>query len=188
MVFFNLSTIQQLNQNYPNFAQTTLGKRPFVLLVYASWCGHCQHMASDWDDAVKEHEKTSDIAQVEHTVFQHLVDTHKDNLLSQIMQEGVKGFPFIATVGPMKSTGKIDVTESDQQRDKLGFDKIMKKIKTPVKSKTPVETHVTPKAPKAAAKAKVAPKPKAKVAPKPKVKVAPKAKASKPKAKAPKKP
>ena len=167
MVFYDLSTMSLFNQNYPAFAENTLGKTPFIILVYADFCSHCVKMKPDWNTAVKNHSMDTPITQIENDVFQHLTNNHKDNLLSQIMQEGVQGFPFIATVGPMNKTGKIDVTESDQQRSVEGFGNLMTKIKK-VKATTPkaksaikTKTAVKLKAPKAV-KAKSVAKPKVK--------------------------
>ena len=168
MVFYDMSTMPLFNENYPAFAENTLGKTPFIIIVYAKWCHFCVDMKPDWNAAVETNSANTHIAQVEHEVFQHLTGTHGDNTLAQLMKESVKGFPFIATVSPRGDI--LDVAEYSDGMNKDAFSKVMKKVATQSKT-TKVKVKASPK-PKATPKAKVKATPK----PKPKAKASPKAK------------
>ena len=170
MVFYDLNTMPLFNQNYPGFEENTLGKTPFIILVYANYCMHCVNMKPDWDAAVAEHSKDTPIAQVEHAVFQHLTSVHGDNTLAQLMKESVKGFPFIATVSRKGPNDVIDVTEYNEGRTKEGFAKLMKEVASQSKSKV-AKVKASPKV-KASASKTV----KAKATPKKAVKASPKSK------------
>lgn len=175
MVFYDLNTMPSFNQNYPGFEENTLGKTPFIILVFANYCMHCVNMKPDWDAAVAEHSKDTPIAQVEHAVFQHLTSVHGDNTLAQLMKESVKGFPFIATVSRKGPNDVIDVTEYNEGRTKEGFAKLMKEVASknkvakaspkvkPTKPTKPTKAKAaTPKKAAKAVKSKASPKSKSK--------------------------
>ena len=169
-----MSTMSHLNESYPSFATTTLGKKPFILVIVAKWCDFCKDMKPAWDNAVTANKNDTDIVEVEHAVFQHLTEKHPDNMFSQLVQKA-RGFPFIATVPAFNPNSEINMVESDQQRTKEGFDTLMKRIK-----KTPTKTVTKSKATSAtASKSEASSKPRAKASPKPKATPKPKAKAKK---------
>ncbi len=154
MVFYDMSTMDGFNKNYPQFEADTLGKTPFIILIFAHWCAHCENMKPSWMSAVDQHSADTPIAQVEHEVFQHLTGVHGDNTLSRLMKDAVKGFPFIATVSPEDKNGVIDVTEYNEGRDATGFNKVMKEVAKKAKTVKTTKAVPSPKTTKAKASVK----------------------------------
>jgi thiol:disulfide interchange protein len=128
-MLFDFSNIQSFSGGYPEFEKNVLGKQPFVMLVYADWCGHCQQLKPDWNEAVETESKTTNVVQVSSDVFDHLKEHHPSNLFSSIMTKGVSGYPYIATVSKESAKSGIDVTEFNQNRNATAFKALMKKSK-----------------------------------------------------------
>ena len=112
MVLYDFNTQQSVNQDYPGFIKDVLGKKPFILLVHAEWCGHCKHLMEGdkpWPTAVKANQ-SSDIVQIESKVFDHLKDKHPDLMFARLLSESVQGYPYIASV---EANVPIDVSEAN---------------------------------------------------------------------------
>ena len=158
MVLYDLSTMPLLNNNYPVFSDRVLGKAPFVMLVYADWCGHCQNMSKAWNDAVAKTSRTSDIVHVEESVYSHLNAAHPNNTLTALINKGIRGYPFLAIVSAEGADG-IDVAEQNTS-DQAKFESVIKSVSKASKASKTSKTSKASKAPKSpkASKASKAPK------------------------------
>jgi len=124
MSVFKFDKLDSFNSSFDKFESQVFKKQPFVLLVYANWCGHCTHMRDNWDTAVKG--AAENVVEVEFDVLKHLTDTHDDNHFVQILKD-VKGFPSIMTVH--KDT-KASPTPFEKPRDLASFTEYLGKKKT----------------------------------------------------------
>jgi thioredoxin-related protein len=107
------------------FFENVLGKKEFVLLVHADWCGHCQVMKKDWKKAKQAQKKNvSYVVEMEHTVYTHFVNHHKDHTFSKVLSSSVSGFPCIVRVGVFQK-GIVDINEFEGERVKDDFVKFM---------------------------------------------------------------
>jgi len=62
-------------------------KRPWFVLFYAPWCGHCQRMASDWEQLATNVHGFANIAKVDATIEKSLAAAW-----------GVEGFPTLKMI------------------------------------------------------------------------------------------
>ena len=88
--------------------------KPVVVLVYASWCGHCNNMRSDWDQCVKTSKHA--ILEIENDMFSQFNKQNDDftNLLGSI-----HSFPTILKIHNKK------VIPYEGPRSVEGFSKLM---------------------------------------------------------------
>lgn len=80
--------------------QHVLGKQPFMLFVFANWCGHCMSTKPEWEkmcDTMKKENYASNLVRVNEATFQQL-RTHPTHILGRIMAKIVQGFPTIVYV------------------------------------------------------------------------------------------
>ena len=82
-------------------------KKTTIILFYALWCPHCQHMKPEWDAAAEKlkQKRKVQIAEVEYSDMSHLPEKYK---------KGVQGFP---TVHKIKGGKVIDEYYGDRSRD-----------------------------------------------------------------------
>jgi thiol-disulfide isomerase/thioredoxin len=161
MVLYDLSTMSQLNNNYPKFSEQVLGKAPFVMLVYAKWCGHCQRMEDEWKKAVAGTSKTCDIVQVEETVYKHLSAAHPNNTLTTIINQGIRGYPYLAIVSAEGVDG-YTTEEKNTSGKKEEFESTIKEVKKAPKAPKAPASPKAKKASKATKATKTSASPKAK--------------------------
>lgn len=91
--------------------------RPFIVLIYATWCGHCTAMRTEWE-AAKRH-ATYDIVEMESSVFDTL-KSQDDHFMNTISGQ-VTGYPMICKVENKK------IVPFQNERSKEGFKKFMAK-------------------------------------------------------------
>lgn len=89
--------------------------RPFVVLVYATWCGHCQHMREHWNAASKT--ASYDIVEIESSVYNAKSD--ENDSFVKAMSGHVSGYPTICKVENKK------VEHFSGERNKNEFKKFM---------------------------------------------------------------
>ena len=126
MIYY-FNDIPNLNKSFEHFESNLLTKGPFVILVFADWCGHCKNMRTDWNASLKT--ATQDVVEVEASVYDHMTNTHPAHPFSQILSQNVRGYPTL---------GKIEHNKfseySQGSRTKTDFDKFLKKDKKSEKS------------------------------------------------------
>lgn len=115
MVLYNMSTMQNMSQSYPQFAGSTMGQEPFVVLVYADWCGHCRDFHPLWKEMLSDPSSPVNGVEVEESVFKHLTSAHPDNALAKIIS-GTRAYPNIITVTP-----ELETSEYTGKRDRQSF-------------------------------------------------------------------
>jgi thiol-disulfide isomerase/thioredoxin len=119
---------------FKEFYTKIFGKKPFVLFVYAEWCGHCR-MAKPVIDEISHDKSMSDIllVKVSDEVHSHLVSRHPDISLSQLLSHSVSGFPTIAIVSSInkkqKPDNEIRVDHFQGERTKQNLKKFFKLAK-----------------------------------------------------------
>ncbi len=120
MKVYDLNThSKSSSKDLHSFFDKILGKKPFTLIVHADWCGHCQTMKGEWVLAKKAMKRKRDlfIVEIEHSVYNHFVNHHKDHTFSKILTSAVGGFPCIARVGSVNG-GTVDIDDFDGNRVK----------------------------------------------------------------------
>jgi thiol-disulfide isomerase/thioredoxin len=115
MVLYNMSTMQNMSQSYQQFAGSTMGQEPFVVLVYADWCGHCRDFHPLWKEMLSDPSSPVNGVEVEESVFKHLTSAHPDNALAKIIS-GTRAYPNIITVTP-----ELETSEYTGKRDRQSF-------------------------------------------------------------------
>ena len=132
-----MSTMQDMSQNYKQFAGSTLGKEDFIVLVYAKWCGHCKVMKPDWYEL--GHESDMHTVTIEEDVYKHLINSHPENPLSKIIKD-TRGYPFITNVSSDLDNGHV---EYQGRRDKEALKELFKLDKPAAKVKRPAKATKT---------------------------------------------
>lgn len=108
-------------QGFSDLTNNILGKKPFVMLVHAHWCGHCKYMKVLMKQALHEIKKQKTkgelyaIVKISDNVARHVQTQHGDHLLSQILSDTVKGYPTMITVDPVKKN-EVKIKFFDEQR------------------------------------------------------------------------
>lgn len=121
-------------KNFTTFVNETIGQKPFVIFVYADWCGHCRHAHPKLDEAIKNRKTTDDISIVKIS-DEAYVSLNKDDLLGQILSLIVSGYPTIAKVSNVASNNTVYVTEFKGNRETNEFEKFMSPKKTQKRAK-----------------------------------------------------
>lgn len=163
MVFYDMSTIQAMNANYRHFAQQHEANEPYVMLIYATWCGHCRNMENDWLKAADDSPDNVPIFRVEETLSKHLMSAHPNNILSRVVSEAT-GYPTIVgknVHGPSQDYKFNKAMNAD------GFAEYFQDISAKAPKKTTITTTTKTKT-KRATSAKATKKPRATSAKKPK--------------------
>ena len=96
MPFYDMSTLPLMSANYAHFDNNV--ESPYIMLVYANWCGHCTQMEPAFVKAANSIGDDALVFRVEETVMSHLKQHHPSNKLSQIVS-GTSGFPTIYQIG-----------------------------------------------------------------------------------------
>jgi hypothetical protein len=119
MKLYDINThINANKKSLHKFFDNVLGKKKFILLVHADWCGHCQTMKEGWKQAKKVVKRKPGvvIVEVEYTVYNHFINHHKDHTFSKVLKSSVSGFPCIVRVGQVNG-GNVDIDEFQGKRD-----------------------------------------------------------------------
>lgn len=109
------------------FQKSVVGKKPFVILVHAHWCGHCNDMQDDWDKAATIASKAGhNVVKLEHAVMQELMAKKSDELFTKIITAAnIQGFPYVASVSADRKGKGIDVREYAGKMNKSDLSKFM---------------------------------------------------------------
>lgn len=102
--------------HYDSFLQA-FKTRPFIVLIYATWCGHCRSMRTEWEAAKRS--SSYDIVEMESSVFDTL-KSGNDHFMNTISSE-VTGYPMICKVENKK------IVPFHNERSKEEFKKFMTK-------------------------------------------------------------
>jgi len=104
------------------------GKIPFIVLVHAAWCFHCQNMRSDWDAAVVASTDIDVVViDVDSETLQFLTAEHSQSPLTQMINNGFQGFPHIFSAGRVKMDNNVNLLPFDKPRTKRNFCTFMRK-------------------------------------------------------------
>lgn len=117
-MLFTFNSIENFNRSYGAFERDVFMKKPFVILVYATWCGHCKMMRDDWDDAASSAKGNHNIVEIESNIYDHLVNNHASEPFAELLSKNVSGFPTILKVDK-KNTTNVSDQRSKQQLDAL---------------------------------------------------------------------
>ena len=133
-------------------------KKSFLLFVHADWCGYCKMMKPEWDKFVKgmkseskgkgkdkennndSHSHLSNLAliEVKDTVVQNILQGTRSEMLKDIIQKTVSGYPTILLGIQNASKNDVKIFMFDGERNKDGLDtfiiKHLKEINTGVKN------------------------------------------------------
>ena len=146
-----MSTLPLMSANYNHFANNV--ESPYVMLVYANWCGHCTQMEPAFVRAANTIGDSALVFRVEDQVMKHLLDQHPTNKLSQVIS-GTSGYP---TIYKVSATGEKEHYNGPRDESSLtALFKAMPKAKkaTPKKATPKAKAKATPKAKKATPKAR----------------------------------
>lgn len=92
------------------------GKKNFIMLLHADWCGHCQVFMKTWNSFVKKSFKTYEIIDIEHSMFSQIQSaalTPATKTFVSLIQNLAQGFPTIVKVSKAnKSTQGESSTKS----------------------------------------------------------------------------
>jgi thiol-disulfide isomerase/thioredoxin len=160
-MLYNFNEMQTFNQQFKSFDQNVLGQRPFKLLVWAKWCGHCTRMEPNWNLATADCQDDCDIVQIEDNVARHLKSHHPNIEFVDVINHA-KGYPFLASVSfAIKSNNNpLPTVHVDEHGDARDLDGLMSFLtgKRPIEpTPSPTKTRPTsPRLPSASAKKKVA--------------------------------
>ena len=91
--------------------------RPFIVLIYATWCGHCRSMRSDWEDAKRS--TSYDIVEIESSAYDVL--KNENDIFINTISNQINGYPTICKVENKK------ILPFDNVRNKEEFKRFMKK-------------------------------------------------------------
>jgi thiol-disulfide isomerase/thioredoxin len=128
------SPIDVKTRVFKNLCDTIVGKKTFLILVHATWCGHCLHLTesegqgkkSVWEKLLETYPDVY-IVTIEYDAAVE-IQKKKNCLLARILSHSVKGFPFIAKISPVDATKTINVYPYDKPNRDL------KSLKSFVKS------------------------------------------------------
>lgn len=115
-----------MSAEFLSFLQSVFGRKPFVLLVTAEWCGHCRVFKPEINKAVKSLKQKKSTKQrggailvdMSDEVASHLMNTHQNHLLGSLLQNNVTGFPAMLAVNKINdSTNTMALTHFNGQRN-----------------------------------------------------------------------
>lgn len=81
--------------------------KPYIVLVYANWCGHCNSMRSAWDTSVTSVSTKVPIVEVESEVLKHILSQRMNSIFAQALKKVTDGYPTISVIEP-KSSNSFD--------------------------------------------------------------------------------
>ena len=101
--------------DFNNFLGNVLGKKDFILFVYAPWCGHCRDFHPKLDVAIQNMKQKHNfiVVKLEDEAFSHLARAHPDHMFGKLLNTTVQGFPSLMHVHPLQKS---------PQGDKLKFE------------------------------------------------------------------
>lgn len=123
--------------------KNVIGKVPFVMIVTASWCGHCQMTKPEWESAKKTVAKNAvHLIEVDEVAFRYLTGSMPAHPLSKLLYANVSGFPTIAAV---TTTKRIKLFSKPERSSKYLAQFIIEneEKKKPVVKKPPSKKTVT---------------------------------------------
>lgn len=119
------------------------GKRAFVMVVTAEWCGHCRVFkpeiakaianlkkkgkASKVDKAGKQKEKqrggsnNTAVVQMSDMTAGHIMEVHGGTLLGKMLHSQVGGFPTCIAVGSIQNNNTMAISHFDKERTAMNF-------------------------------------------------------------------
>ena len=81
--------------------------KPYIVLVYANWCGFCKSMRSAWDTSVTSVSTKVPIVEVESEVLKHILSQRMNSIFAQALKKVTDGYPTISVIEP-KSSNSFD--------------------------------------------------------------------------------
>lgn len=119
-MIYDFSSTSELQKTFDEFNKNVLrNQQNFVLLVHATWCGHCLRLMPIWKDCTKNHSKLN-IVNIDSEVYNHLQKNNKSHIFTRFLDENVQGFPTLLKI----ENKRIIPFEGD--RDKTSIKKFLK--------------------------------------------------------------
>ena len=128
MHLYNFNKVGDISKKpFKVFEDTILGKKPFIMFVHASFCGHCRAMYPHYKVALDEI-KSQDviIVEISDDVFRHFYSS-SDSDVGTLLKETVQGFPTLCYVPPVDQKHTIHVTHFNDERDANNIKRFLKK-------------------------------------------------------------
>jgi thioredoxin-like negative regulator of GroEL len=97
--------VSVLNEETAKDLSKQLQKGDWIVLYYAEWCGHCQHMKPEWDKFKAIAPESVNVAQVE-----------SSNIPKLEYNPNVEGYPTIKMYHNNKEVGKF---EEERTKEKM---------------------------------------------------------------------
>lgn len=126
------------SKKFKSFMEKDFGKRAFVLVVTAEWCGHCRVFKPEIDKAIANIKKkklpgtasqrggdSGILLQMSDTTSSHVMQNHGGSLLGKMLNEQVGGFPTALAVGGITSNNTMHIKHFNQERSAANFQKFM---------------------------------------------------------------
>lgn len=91
------------------------GKKNFIMLLHADWCGHCQVFMKTWNSFVKKNLKKYQIIDIEHSMFSQIQSaalTPATKTFVSLIQNLAQGFPTIVKVSKANKSTQGDSQSS----------------------------------------------------------------------------
>jgi thiol-disulfide isomerase/thioredoxin len=154
-----LYNIQNNPTTLKKFEKEVLGKHAFVFLIYADWCGHCQQLKGDWNNAVNSSKSSTHIIQISDQDMKLMNTNFSSSDMNAIVKKSFSGFPHIASVSAKRADGSYAMTNFENGRNEKQFVEFFKMSKPSTTRKASSPARASSPKPKAAPKPKkVAPK------------------------------
>lgn len=96
-MIYDFSSISDIQSKFGQFNKDILNKeQDFVILVHATWCGHCTRLLPLWKDCIKK--SKLNIVNVESDALNHLKEKNQSHMFTKFLDENVQGYPTLLKV------------------------------------------------------------------------------------------
>ena len=94
----SLNSVDDIKKNEKKIKLYTEKDNSFIILVHATWCGHCRKMIPIWDSV--KNNKSIPIFEIEDSAMKHILSNkeYENSLLNTILDNVVRYYPTLLFV------------------------------------------------------------------------------------------